>query len=176
MMKNYVTMLQEAGIGRTPQLCQDALIDELKVLFNGKKYSGQEGREELTIYKQDLPIPEDNDEDVDTESSPSPYIVVQMQDGTVSNDNSTQTVTFSLILCCYDNGKKREGYQDVANIKEDIVQHMCAKPYFGGCFTVLKPIAWALQINDTAPYYYGAVTLICTAPAMTQATELEALL
>ena len=76
----------------------------------------------------------------------------------------------------YDEGKEREGYQDVANIKEDIVQRACTAPYFGGAFTILKPIAWALQQDDTAPYYYGAVTMNCTAPAMTQDTELEGLL
>ena len=75
----------------------------------------------------------------------------------------------------YDEGKEREGYQDVANIKEDIVQRLCTKPYFGGAFTVLKPIAWAMQQDDTYPYYFGACSLTCTAPAMTQDTEMEEL-
>lgn len=66
-------------------------------------------------------------------------------------------------------------YQDVANIKEDIVQRLCTKPYFGGAFTVLKPIAWAMQQDDTYPYYFGACSLTCTAPAMTQDTEMEEL-
>ena len=66
-----------------------------------------------------------------------------------------------------------EGCFDVANIKEDIIQRVCARPYFGGVFTVLKPITWALQKDRTPPYYFGAVTLTCTAPAMTQDTELE---
>ena len=42
----------------------------------------------------------------------------------------------------------------------------------GGAF--LKPIAWALSAAP-APYYYGAVTVNCTAPAMTQDTEEYAL-
>ena len=68
-----------------------------------------------------------------------------------------------------------EGYQDVANIKEDIVQRVCTRPYFGGAFTILKPVVWAMQQDDTHPYYFGACTLTCTAPAMTQDTELEGL-
>ena len=75
----------------------------------------------------------------------------------------------------YDEGGAREGYQDVANIKEDIVQRVCTRPYFGGAFTILKPVVWAMQQDDTHPYYFGACTLTCTAPAMTQDTELEGL-
>ena len=32
--------VKAAGIGRTPQLCQDALIEMLEELFTGKKYNG----------------------------------------------------------------------------------------------------------------------------------------
>lgn len=37
----------KVGIGQTPQLCQDALIEMLRELFAGKKYNGQEGRKPL---------------------------------------------------------------------------------------------------------------------------------
>lgn len=57
----------KVGIGQTPQLCQDALIEMLRELFAGKKYNGQEGRKPLAIFKQDLPIPEENDVDADTD-------------------------------------------------------------------------------------------------------------
>ena len=57
-MKDYMDAVKAAGIGRTPQLCQDALIEMLEELFTGKKYNGQQGRKPLKIYKQDLPVPE----------------------------------------------------------------------------------------------------------------------
>ena len=148
----------------------------LQELFKGKKFSGQQGRKSLTVYKQDLPVPEDNDVDADTDAAAAPYIVVQMTGGEIADDDSPQVVEFSLVLCAYDASKEREGYQDVANIKEDIIQRVCTAPYFGGAFTILKPIAWAMQQDDTTPYYYGAITLNCTAPAMTQDTELEELI
>lgn len=175
-MKNYASMVEQFGIGRTPQLCQDALIEMLEELFEGKKYNGQQGKEYLTVYKQDLPIPEDNDDDADADIASAPYIVVQMTNGSISGDDSTQNVYFSIIICAYDSGTKREGWKDVANIKEDIIQRVCSAPYFGGAFTVLKPIAWALQEDDTHPYYYGAVQLTCTAPAISQDTMLKHLL
>lgn len=175
-MTNYSNMVEAAGIGRTPQLCHDALIEVLKDLFKGKKYVGQEGRKELKIFKQDLPVPEDDDYDSDSDIAAAPYIVAKMTGGEIKTDDTAQTVDFSLVICAYDTGKKREGYQDVANIKEDIIQRLCTRPYFGGAFTVLKPIVWAMQQDDTAPYYFGACNFTCTAPALTQDTELKELL
>ena len=175
-MKNYAELVKKASIGHTPQLCQDALVEMIEELFEGKKFNGQEGRKELKVFKQDLPVPEEIDDDADTDMANAPYIVVRMTGGDIKDEDSPQAVEFSLVICCYDTGRNREGYQDVANIKEDIVQRICTAPYFGGAFTVLKPITWALQQDDTHPYYYGACILNCTAPAMTQDTELEELI
>lgn len=173
-MKIYEQDVLRQGIGRTAQLCQDAVVEMLEELFRGKLYNGQEGRKPLNIFKQDLPIPEDGDDDVDTDQAFAPYTVVRMTGGEIKDENSPQTVEFSLVICAYDEGKAREGYQDVANIKEDIVQRVCKAPYFGGVFTIKKPIVWAMQQDDTHPYYFGALNLICTAPALTQDQEMEA--
>lgn len=172
-MRNYAHEIEESGVGGTPQLCQDALCEMLGELFAGKNFMGQEGRKPLKIVKQDLDIPEDNDEDVDLDLSAAPYIRVTMTGGEIPDDNSPQLVEFSVTICTYDAGTKREGFRDVANIKEDIIQRLCTRPYFGGAFTVLKPIAWALQQDTSPPYYFGACIFTCTAPALTQDTELK---
>ena len=65
-MRDYLTSVEQANIGRTPELCQDALIEMLRELFKDRKFVGQQGKKRLTFYKQDLPVPEDNDVDADT--------------------------------------------------------------------------------------------------------------
>lgn len=175
-MKNYAAQIQQAGIGRTAQLCHDALIEMLEELFRGKKFNGQQGRKPLNIFQQDLPVPEDNDVDVDTDMACAPYIVVRMTGGEIPDNDSPQMVEFSLIICAYDTSKSREGYRDVSNIKEDIIQRVCSAPYFGGSFTIPKPVVWKLQQDDTHPYYFGACMLTCTAPALTQDTVLKRML
>lgn len=97
-MKDYMDAVKAAGIGRTPQLCQDALIEMLEELFTGKKYNGQQGRKPLKIYKQDLPVPEDYDADVDTDAAAAPYIVARMTGGAIKDESGPQTVEFSLIV------------------------------------------------------------------------------
>ncbi len=175
-MKNYAAQIQQAGIGRTAQLCHDALIEMLEELFRGKKFNGQQGRKPLNIFQQDLPVPEDNDVDVDTDMACAPYIVVRMTGGEIPDNDSPQMVEFSLIICAYDTSKSREGYRDVSNIKEDIIQRVCSAPYFGGSFTIPKPVVWKLQQDDTHPYYFGACMLTCTAPALTQDIVLKRML
>ena len=172
-MKDYAALAAQTGIGKTPQLCQDALIEMLKELLGDKKFSGQESRKHLKFYKQDLPIPTEDDSDSDLDGAQAPYVIVQMTGGTIETDNDPQIVEFSIIICAYDNGLDRSAWLDVENIKEDIIQRVCSAPYFGGAFTILKPIAWAMQADDTHPYYYGAVNLQCTVPAMTQDTVLK---
>ena len=93
-MKDYMDAVKAAGIGRTPQLCQDALIEMLEELFAGKKYNGQQGRKPLNIYKQDLPVPEDYDADVDTDAAAAPYIVARMTGGAIKDESGPQTVEF----------------------------------------------------------------------------------
>jgi len=175
-MRNYADRIEAAGVGGTPRLCQEALIEMLTELFDGKKFTGQEGRKALRVFGQDLPIPEDNDRDVDLDISSAPYIRVAMTGGEIPDENSPQLVEFSLTICAYDPGTRREGFQDVANIKEDIIQRVCTRPYFGGAFTVCKPIAWAIQQEATPPYCFGACVLTCTAPALTQDSELKEML
>lgn len=168
MSRNY-------SLGMTPRLAQSALADEMRKLFEGKKYAGQEGRKELNVFEQDTPIPQGDDDDVDTDRANAPYVVVQMDGGAVNTPDNPQMVDFTLVICAFDRGADRQGYQDVANIKEDIVQRFCTAPYFGGAYTIQYPITWAMQMDDTYPYYYGAVLLKCTTPAMTCDTEMEEL-
>ena len=176
MVRDYAKEVRRAGVGGTPQLCQDALVEMLEELFKGTKFIGQEGRKELKVFKQNLPIPRrQKDRKADTDEAAAPYIVVEMNEGAILDNDSPQVVDFSIIICAYDKGLEREGFQDVTNIKEDIIQRICSRPYFGGVFTILKPITWALQQDATPPYYYGAVSLSCTAPALTQDMEQEAL-
>lgn len=120
-------------------------------------FAAKEGRKALKIYKQDLPIPQSDDADVDTDKAEAPYIVVRMTGGQIEDDDSPQTVDFSLIVCAYDTGLDREGWQDVANIKEDIIQRVCKAPYFGGAFTVLKPITWGVAGGRHAPLLLWSV-------------------
>lgn len=157
--------------GLTSRMMKLALIEELKTLFKGKKYHGQQSMKPLKFFDQNLPIDNRDDETSETDDSDSPYIVVLTSEGKIPDKNSPQIVSVMLTICCYDESVERYGYADVENIKEDIIQHFREYPYFGGAFTVMcepdHPIQWAHQMDDTTPYYFGAVLFDVTVPAKT---------
>lgn len=170
----------ERIFGNTVYMAQDALVEALKELFEGKTYSGQRGRKALNIYKQDLPIPaaanndrNADDDDVDTEAAAAPFIVVKVTGSAVNGPSQPQTAEIMLTICCYDLGTERQGGLDVINIQEDIKQRFCSSPRFGGPFTVTMPMVFALQVDDTYPYYFGNAIFDITAPAMTQENDKE---
>lgn len=161
--------------GGTPMLCQEALAEELRELFAGMRYNAPAGPKAITVYLQELPMPEEIDADADTETAPTPFIIVRSESGKVADDDSPQALEMSLILCGYDDSRERSGWRDVVNMRERIIQHVCSAPYFGGAYTVERPIKWMMQQDDTHPYYYGVITLYVTTPALSQDTELAGL-
>lgn len=161
--------------GLTSRMMKLALIEELKKLFAGKMYHGQQSKKTLKVFDQNLPIDNRDDETSETNDSDSPYIVVVTGEGIIPNRNSPQIVSVMLTICCYDESVERNGYADVENIIEDIVQHFREYPCFGGAFTVMcepdHAIQWAHQMDDTTPYYFGAVLFDVTVPARTGDTN-----
>lgn len=161
-------MQSEKIAGFTTAMMHDALCDELRALFAGRRFNGQEGLKELKVFRQNLPIDRGLDADTDTDAAASPYIVVLLEGGKIYDPNNPKVVNVTLTVCCYDEGDKRDGFRDVQNILETMEQHFCEKPHFGGAFTVLTGhemyMEDALQMDDTWPYYFGALSMVVTVP------------
>ena len=163
--------------GFTTAMMQDALCDELRNLFDGRKFNGQGGLKALKVFRQNLPIDTGLDEDTDTDAAASPYIVVLLEGGKIYNPKDAKVVSTTLTVCCYDEGNERDGFRDVQNILEAIEQHFCVKPFFGGAFTVLKGhehyFEDALQMDDTWPYYFGALSFDVSVPVPVPEASLQ---
>ena len=162
--------------GSTPLGAQMAMIGELEQLFEGRKFWGQGQRKALRLFCQDVEIPTENDDDDEPAAAIAPFVVVTRTGTEIPEPGSPQVVDFELTVCCYDDGKQREGFMDVANIQEAILQHFNERPYFGSYFTVLWPMASAMQADDTHPYYWGNVALSVTTQLAPANKEWENLL
>ncbi|MBQ3076797.1 MAG: hypothetical protein IJC43_02965 [Clostridia bacterium] len=160
----------------TAPLCQRALAKELEQLFEGRRFCGQQSKKPLKVFLQDLPIPADDDADADTDAAVAPCLVLRMAQGEIADMVSPEEVVFSITVCAFDEGREREGFFDVLNIIEAIKQRFGSAPYFGGAYTVLPQMSWAMQQDDTHPYYYGAMALVCTVPVMTGESALKELI
>lgn len=148
----------------TPMDLQDQLVADLKELFENTDYlmtmSGE--RRAPIVYKQDLPVPQNNDEDTDDDVAP--YIIVRIGDGTFDTWGEAVHVSVMIIVCTYDNSEDRQGVRDVMGMLARIYHKFAAWPHVGN-FTCELPIEWAVQHEiDTHPYYFGGVSMTWSCP------------
>lgn len=133
--------MAEKITGYTSEMCQQAMIDELKELFRDMKFTGQEGEKPLKIFKQFIPSPTDDDDDVDTNRSNFPCIIVSRTSGEVVNEKDPQLVLLQLIICCYDPKTDRQGYEDTGNI----IEASCSTSSGSQCLARLS--RWDIHAN-----------------------------
>ena len=162
----------------TPSVLQDALVSELGDLLSHETYPNSRGEHvPIKVYPQDLPIQNSFDEEGEPfESTPDPYLIVRLNEGSVENTDSAQTVDVILVICLYDNQSNRQGYRDVLHVMNQIMERYGKNQMVGPMehgrtalpFTLLHPIKWVMQDDDTHPYYFGAMNLKFETPAVCQ--------
>lgn len=151
----------------TQVLLQDAVVEELKALFQHHKLKNSMGIErEIQVYPQDLPIREDTDEPQDQKAPPEPYVVVRIRRGKTQDDDSPQIIEMVLVACVYDQDRNRQGYRDAMHIINEIYHHYSVNAVIGRKWEALYPMEWTTQEEDTHPYYFAALSLRIQAPAV----------
>ncbi len=149
----------------TSFLLQDDLIEELKSIFKGfllKKplLDSQINPKisELNIFSQNLPLHEDDNE----EDDPYPYIIVKIDSGNMKGD-SAHDVRVRLVIGIFDDNINRNGHKDILNVIQKIYERFSKDPVLAGKYVMKEnnenPFSWALQEDDTYPYYFGAIEM-----------------
>lgn len=109
-----------------------------------------------TGYEQRLPIIAEDDED---ESLFFPYYIVRVTDGSTADDDSPWVVPVQIYFGVHDANRKALGHRSVLNMIERVVDRFAAEPLFNGKFRALQDIHFALQEEDTYPFYFGGVEI-----------------
>jgi len=170
-MANY-----RLATGYTARAAHDAMITVIEELFEGMTFTSpvgrrsddddlpaQTGQRELKVYGQMMPIQTIDDELADSIESLAPAIQVRIDSGEVKAAERQMQVTLALVVCTWDNGTDREGLHEVYNIVQRITGRFMSDPIFGA-FEAQYPIDWAIQQEETPPYYYGAVSIPVALP------------
>lgn len=161
--------------GLTPHAALDAMVAELQELFKGQKFTGPNGQEELNVFSQLYPIQECSDEgymdDLSLAEALAPSLLVQMEGGEIASANSQPVVTLRPVACVYDGDVNREGFNEVYTITQAIVERFNQDPDFGGTFEARYPLKWAIQQEESVPYYFGAVTIDCALPRLVRSSR-----
>lgn len=102
--------------GNTPLDLQDAIISELKKLFADDVFKDPEGRKKkLSVFSQDLPIPESDDADSSLISVP--YAIVRISQGEIAEVNANAETDIVIIICVYDDENNKQAYEDYAELQ-----------------------------------------------------------
>jgi len=114
----------------------------------------------LNIFPQALP----KRKTADTED-PFPYIIVRIDSGGIDSQTDPHKVALILMIGIYDDDPNNQGHVSVLEIIERIQKHYQESPVVAGMFKFTDPFNWALQDEESWPYFFGACNLNFQLPA-----------
>ena len=137
----------------TPQNLQDEIKEMLEEVSNEIDWKDIDGnRTKLSVFKQSLPK-RDTDED-----DPFPYCIIRLVSGihnAIQDEENSIRVLLIFGLC--DNGLENQG-ETMLNLINRIVLRL-SKNNVLKTFYQKGKIEWAIDDQDTYPYFFGGMDL-----------------
>ncbi len=137
---------------------QRELVEEVEKILQDIQTKNTAGETVAGVkgYEQRLPVVTSDEED---ESQFFPYFIVKLSDGKTQDDNNPWIVTTDILLGCYDDSKKADGHRHIMNMVQRICDRFAAEPLMNNKFRAEQDMEWALQDEDTYPFYFGGVEI-----------------
>lgn len=139
----------------TATLLQEALVKEIGAIFSGELFKDSAGEYgKMKIFEQNLPIREDEDA-----PDPIPYIIVRLETGTTKSGVDPQEVLVTLLIGYFDDSTENCGHKGVLGIIQKIHERFEKEPMLAHQFMFQDPFDWALQDEESFPYFFGAASM-----------------
>lgn len=137
---------------KTIKYLQDALIEVLKKEFTGYKLvNQQENLVNFNIYPNSLPEKKrENDE------NHFPFFITKVINGKIESMNDDETVIILILIGIFDDNDNNQGNKEIINIIEKCKNFLMNSRFIQG-YELIYPLEWAIQEEDTKPYYYGGI-------------------
>lgn len=162
--------LQKALINEIEDILKDVttIREEVEDPENPTQYKnyhlkygdGTRNKKGFTGYAQFLPKLENDDDDPDQFF---PYFIVRIDRGKTEDDDSLWTVTVDILIGVHDADTRNDGHLSVMNAINRIVTRFAQEATLGyagrKAFRCHSDMEWALQDEDTWPYFFGGVEL-----------------
>lgn len=161
----------------TPLTFQDELCEEIEKIASDMllRQPGTDARVKLKAYAQNLPVPEvsvrqsevlsDLPEMESEVSYPFPWVLVKLDTGSVLPSVGRQRCRVIIIVGVFNDDLNRSGHRECTIILERIMERFAKDPLLHHKFTAVQlddehMFSWALQDEDTHPYYYGSLEMM----------------
>lgn len=142
----------------TATILQEKLAEEIGSIFKDDLFKDSSGKyTKINIFEQNLPIRQDEDA-----PDSIPYIIVRLENGTTKNSNSgdePQEVLITLLIGYFDDNTSNNGHKGVLGMIQKIYERFEKNPMLANQFMFQNPFDWALQDEESFPYFFGAISM-----------------
>lgn len=158
---------------RTPLFALKALVAEIQIIVGDMLFHSPDGgMTSISVHEQTLPIPgrkkpplENNDaptidyqEEAEEEAVfKCPWCVVKLENGSISGINEMQETTFAICFGVFNDSLDNNGHMEIMNLIQRVYERFSVNPILDGQYTCTGTFEWAVQDDDTYPYYFGAI-------------------
>lgn len=159
----------------TPLFFQQALANEIKeitkdMLFKAPK---KDNLIPLEVFLQSLPIPMfENDgqgeetissfdygnDQIDNPIFKCPWCIVKIVNGSIPGINEQQTLDVAICFGIFNDDVSNQGHQEILNLFQRVYSRFATDPLLDRQYTCTGEFEWALQDEDTHPYFFGAIS------------------
>lgn len=134
---------------------ENILKDVITKDVDGNQRSG------VTAYRQFLPKVTEDDED---ETKFFPYAIIRLSEGTTPDDFTAWQVPTDILLGVYDDDPKMDGGDHIMVMIQRIIDRFSQEALLARKYRCESKMDWAVQDEDTYPYYFGGVRLVFDIP------------
>jgi hypothetical protein len=161
------------AMAKTPLYLQRALVEEIKTITADMLFSakGEPDPVPMEVYAQTLPIPileitgeSENlgayDFSNDQLADPvflCPWCIVKIDSGAIPEINGMQNIQVSICFGIFNEDNKNQGHQEILNLIQKFYYRFSTNPLLDRQYTCSGVFEWALQDEDTYPYFFGAI-------------------
>ncbi len=134
------------------------LIEEISEILKDIKTKNVTGEEITGVkgYEQCLPIIKDDEDDADKFF---PYFIVRIQEGVTPDDTEPWEDTVSILFGIHDDDVQTNGHRHILTMIQRVTDRFAKEPLLKNKYRASEKMQWALQEEDTYPYYFGGVEL-----------------
>jgi len=161
---------------KTPLFFQDALVDDIKKITSDMRFLAPKTKElvSMEVFSQSLPIFEfsaaqdENDDltgsfeyedsQMDDPILKCPWCIVKIEGGEVPGVNEWQNIQVAICFGVFNNDLRNQGHREILNLIQKVYSRFAVEPLLDGQYTCSGDFEWAIQDEDTHPYFFGAIS------------------
>lgn len=163
---------------KTPLLFQKALAREVEriaedMLFQVPRKEGKSAKTaRIRAYCQNLPIQRaeilddnlerDSIDYIEKEEAPvfhCPWAVIKIDGGTMEKTGNKQAVRTAVCFGIFNDSEENKGHEEILNLIQRIYERFAKEPILDQQYVCQGEIEWAMQEEDTHPYFFGAMSM-----------------